>query len=293
MPYRFALIHNPLAGKKKAEAVTAFQDACEKAGVHCQIYATRDDCLPYALATQAIQDGATAVVAAGGDGTVNQVGKACFEAQVPLGILPVGSGNDIARSYGFSLDTDASIARILCKKTRQVDVGFAGEHFFLNIASMGFDADVVARKKELPPWVSPSMGYRLSVILMMLTYKEQVFKIMSSAFSTKQRGLLCAVGIGRYYGGGVEILPDAKVDDGIFSVRFIEKLSIRQRFVLLPALQFGNHLQKFPMVHTFEDKTVRIVPDLPMYLNIDGELVPEMQEVTFTLKQQALTILTD
>ena len=283
MPYQFALIHNPEAGEKKSAIVKQFMKRCKKEGILCTYYETKEDLLPAACAQKAVREGATALICAGGDGTVNQVGEIASQYHIPMGILPVGSGNDTARAYSISLDPERALEQIFTYRTKKVDVGYANEHFFLNIASVGFDADVVAKKSTLPGWIPPSMGYRLSVLLLMLTYKEHTFSISSDAFQRKQKGLLCAVGIGRFYGGGVEILPDAVIDDGSFSVRFIEDISILERFQLLPALQFGNHLTRFEKVHTFATKEVALQTNHPVYLNVDGEIIEGVNEVTFTI----------
>lgn len=292
MRRKYAVIWNPSAGKQQKDRLDIVRNLLTNAGADFIVSETNPGKLPAACAGQALQEGCDALIGCGGDGTLNEIGSVVYKhPHAVLGIVPSGSGNDIARSHQLPLDTRAATERILADQMREVDCGFANEHFFMNIASIGFDAEVVHHKTTLPGFVPPSLGYRLSVLLLMLSYKEMGMRIHLNEEVIERPTLLCAVGIGRYYGGGIEILGNAVVDDGLFDTCMIQKVSIPQRLVLLPALGKGDHLDKFSTVRYDRVEEIHIQTDRPTWLNIDGELIPDVKEARFTLHHKGMRLL--
>ncbi len=290
--HKYAVIWNPQAGQKQKDRLEIVEKGLTDAGADFIVLETDLSNLPAARTREAIARGYHVIVGCGGDGTLNEIGSVVVHYKdAVLGIVPSGSGNDIARSQGLPLDAAAATERILAHKVKEVDCGYANEHFFMNIASIGFDAEVVHRKTTLPPFVPPSLGYRLSVILLMFSYREMHMNIRLNGERIRRPMLLCAVGIGKYYGGGIEILGNAVVDDGYFDVCTIDRVSLLERLTLLPALGSGNHLEKFDTVRSHRVKEVRIETDRPTWLNIDGELIPNTTEATFRILPKGMRIL--
>ena len=126
------------AGKREGEV----REALDRAGIRYDLVLTRRPGHATELARKAVEEGVTVVVAAGGDGTVNEVAQALVNTEVPLGVLPIGSGNDYARVLGIPKDLGAAAQRIAQGNTRRVDVGRTGERFFLNSLGMGIDGQI-------------------------------------------------------------------------------------------------------------------------------------------------------
>lgn len=292
MPPKYGVIFNPNAGKKQRDRIQRLKARLEEAGSSFVILETSRERRASDLTREAIEQGSTVIVGCGGDGTINEIGSVVVQhPQIPLGLIPSGSGNDIARSQGMPLEVDAAIDRILMGKPVATDCGYANSHFFLNIASMGFDAAVVQKKSELPHFIPPHLGYYLSVFLLMFPYKELKMRITIDQEILQEPILLCAIGIGRFYGGGIEILPSAVVDDGLFEICAIQKQTTLERIRLLPTLSSGAHLRKFDSVRSYRAKQVEIETELPTYLNIDGEIIPGVGRAVFTLKEKAIRLL--
>lgn len=291
MKTKYAVIYNPNAGKKQKDRLDTVQRVLTAAGADFIVLETDLNNRPRARTEEAIRAGRTGIIGCGGDGTINEIGSVVYRhPDTVLGIVPTGSGNDIARSQGLPLDAEKAVERILKNVIKETDCGFANDHFFLNIASIGFDAEVVHKKTTLPRWVPPNLGYRLSVLLLMLAYRENRMRIRFNEHEMDRPMLLCAVGVGRYYGGGIEILPNAVVDDGAFEICAIQNLTIPQRFVLLPALGSGKHLGKFDTVRYHAAQKVTIETDRPGFLNIDGELIPGVTKTEFVLVEKGMRI---
>lgn len=178
MKTKYAVIYNPNAGKKQKDRLDTVQRVLTAAGADFIVLETDLNNRPRARTEEAIRAGRTGIIGCGGDGTINEIGSVVYRhPDTVLGIVPTGSGNDIARSQGLPLDAEKAVKRILKNEIKETDCGFANDHFFLNIASIGFDAEVVHKKTTLPRWVPPNLGYRLSVLLLMLAYREDRMRI--------------------------------------------------------------------------------------------------------------------
>ncbi len=292
MASKYGVIFNPNAGKKQQDRLHRLRARLEEAGSPFLIFETKASTGGAEPTKQAIEAGCDVIIGCGGDGTLNEIGSVVAAyPEVPLGILPSGSGNDIARSQGLTLEVDPAIDRILNGMPRFTDCGYANQYFFLNIASVGFDAAVVQKKKELPGFIPPHLGYYLSVFLLMFPYQEHHMRIAIDDQVIQEPILLCAVGIGRFYGGGIEILPSAVTDDGLFEICAIQKQNAIERIRLLPTLASGDHLRKFDAAKSFRSKAVEIEVDIPTYLNVDGEIIKDVGHTKFVLKENALRIL--
>lgn len=288
----FVILYNPLAGKRKGHELQRLTARLTEAGRSFTLEEIGREEKATDTAEKAIREGATQLIAAGGDGTISAIGGVVSRHPgVALGILPFGSGNDIARGQGIPLQADGAIDVLLRGNTRRMDVGEVNGIPFLNIASFGFDAAVVEHKTKLPGWIPPHIGYMLSVVLKMFGYREQRMRITTDEDVRTAETLLIAVGIGRYYGGGIEILPHALDDDGLFDVCAIDRVSLGERIRLLPTMQSGAHLSKFDSVHERKAKRVEVELARPSLLNIDGELIPSVGRGVFTLREKALTVI--
>lgn len=174
---------------------------------------------------EALEAGAGRVIAGGGDGTINAVasalvGKGHKKPKATLGILPLGTANDFARGCGLPTDDLAECLRIACTRPgRPMDVGKVGKRYFINVASAGFGAEITATtplglKKALGGLAYSIMG--MAKALNMSPYEGQVSIPGEEPIVGKM--LFMAVGNNRFAGGGFEVAPAAKVDDGLLDV---------------------------------------------------------------------------
>jgi len=159
----------------------------------------------------------------GGDGMMNLVGNAILGSDSVLGVVPCGTGNDWARTIGVSQVPEEALRTAFEGKVVLSDVGWVpGHRHFFNVAGIGFDAEVSRTIDALPQVIralGSSPSYVISVLTTFLRYKSPDVSLMLDGQGVDVRKmLLLAIGIARYYGSGMMILPDAQIDDGLFDI---------------------------------------------------------------------------
>lgn len=228
--------------------------------------------------------------AVGGDGTINGVARGIFEAKKGiLGIIPYGTGNDTVKGLGWTKDFDEAVYRLLHGSHRKIDCGLADRHFFINIASIGFDADAANRTDRIKQYVRGSFAYKLAVAESLIRYRPLKFR---TDMGEEEKLFLLAVCNGTTYGGGFRIMPVAKMDDGFFDICLIREIPRLKLLSLLPTLVQGTHIQRKEVQHSHEKGfTVTVLEDF--LLNIDGELYfyEGNQTISFEMMEQEITLM--
>jgi YegS/Rv2252/BmrU family lipid kinase len=154
------------------------------------------------------------VVVAGGDGTINSTLTVLLRARKPLGILPLGTANDFARTLGIPTNLDAAAAIIVAGQTKRIDVGVVNGRYFLNAAGIGFSAKL---QQELPDWAKRRFGplaYPIGVIRRWRDHRAFSVLIRGGGAPIRRRVIQVTVANGRFYGGGMTAEQDARIDDG-------------------------------------------------------------------------------
>jgi lipid kinase YegS len=229
------------------------------------------------MATQAAHDGCDAVIAAGGDGTINEVinGLMAHPAPPPLGVVPMGTANDFAAMLGLPMGAPAAaLERIAYAVPRPVDVGLANDRYFINVASAGFGAQVTAS-------TSPDFKDMLGGIAYLLTGLASMVDVEPAEVSLRAPGLtwegpilaLC-VGNGRQAGGGFQVCPEAEVDDGLFDVLIVQDFSLEEApGILHDILRFGLRGPHLPtQITTLRTPWLEVEAEAPgLHVNLDGE----------------------
>ncbi len=242
-----------------------------------------------ALAREAALAGAETVVAVGGDGTVREVaeGLRASGLPTPMGIVPAGTGNDYRRCLAIPDDHLAALDIVLAGHTRAVDVGKVNDTLFVNIASVGFDVAVVegAHSLRLGP-----LSYYASVFRTLLRFRGVEARVTADENAQSLRMLLCAVGVGTHYGGGMKVLPHSVPDDGLFDYCLVDSIPRTKIATLFPKFPSGGHTA-YPFVHMGRCGTLTVERDEPFTVQADGDLLPNVTSARFTLLPAALRVL--
>ena len=215
--------------------------------------------------------GVDAVVAVGGDGTVNEVVNGLDGSDVPLGILPFGTANDFARQVGIPPDDpDHAMDVVLRQPPRAIDTGELNGRRFLNVSSGGVAAETTAEtpdeaKEQLGP-----LAYAITGVRKLADIEPRHARITAPGVDLDTTFLLFAVGNARSTGGGTRITPRASVTDGLLDVCIIEAMPRTDFARLLLRVKKGEHLDG-EEVRYFQVPTVTITADGPMSVNVDGE----------------------
>jgi len=221
-------------------------------------------------AAKAVAFGAKLVVAAGGDGTVGEVANGLIGTSATLGIIPAGTGNDLARHLGIPHDLKRSLAVLKTGQAEAIDVGKAPRGYFLNVAGCGFDAEVAAAINHRMKWLKGTTAYVAAVIATLSQYRPQRIQLSIDGELHEETVMLCAVANAQFYGGGMKIAPLAEVTDGLFDIVLVGDVSRTEFLKTFPVVFSGDHL-KHPKVKHFRGSVVQISSTQPMPMLADGE----------------------
>jgi diacylglycerol kinase (ATP) len=267
-----AIIINPISGgarpavaRARAQLALAVVDAH---GDPAEVFVTEAVGHARELAKAAVKRGARLVLAWGGDGTINEVASALAFDEVPMGIVPAGSGNGLARELGVNLRPERAIADALAAVPKPMDLGEIDGHLFANIAGIGFDAHIAARfatsvRRGLA-------GYAGITARALFSYLPMHYRITSGDEVTDVRAVLVTIANSAQFGNGARIAPGALVDDGWLDLVVVPERSRLRTIGHLPKL-FNDTVHKIPGCTIRKIRRATIESDLPMSIHVDGE----------------------
>ncbi len=287
---RLYFIVNPISGSGRGRRDFARVEAILRArGAAYEAVYTARPRHAIALAEAALAAGERCVVAVGGDGTVNEVASVLANTGVVMGVLPFGTGNDLARVAGFPDDPEAAVDALLAGHIRPMDAGMANDRFFLNVSGFGFDVDVLQNTERYKERYNGMLPYLLGIVSSLSHLKRFTITLSHDGQEESFTSILVTVGNGQYMGGGMHALPTADLYDGLFDVIAIRNLSLPRFLFLLPRFIKGTHMGH-PIVHHFRTAELTVACDTPRILNMDGEL-GSSTPVTFRMLPGAIPML--
>lgn len=220
-----------------------------------------------------VEDDTFRVYSVGGDGTLNEIINGVVGSNSSVAIVPSGTGNDFVRSIYDADMEDNILKRLIEGEEKLVDLGMVNDRYFINIASVGFDAEVVynsAAFKKLP-MIGGKLAYIMGILITLIKNKSRVFNVEIDGKKHDINSLLIAVANGRKYGGGLLIAPDANITDGEFNVCIVKKISRLKILRFFPKVIKGTH-GTVSEVSFHKCKSIKISSNIAFPLNIDGEI---------------------
>lgn len=222
------------------------------------------------MAREAVAKGTQALVAAGGDGLISAVLQAVAQTPVPFGIIPGGTGNDLAREFGIPVDDPAAAADVVVDGyLRATDLGRAGERWFGTVMSTGFDSKVTDRANTMS-WPKGPMRYNLAILAELARLRPVPYRIeLDDDRVVEVEAIMVTAGNAKSYGGGMLITPNAQTDDGLLDITVVGATTRNRLIRLMPTLYKGTHVD-LDGVDTYRARKVRLTaPDTTAYA--DGE----------------------
>ncbi len=229
---------------------------------------------PDAECCAAIRAGAGSVdlvILGGGDGTLNRAAPALVESGLPLAILPLGTANDLARSLDLPLDPLAAARFIPTAAARPVDLGWVNGHYYFNVASVGFSAELAGELTAKSKKTWGVLGYAVAAVRVLRRVRPFTVTIEHDGTVERVTTIQVSVGNGRHYGGGMTVAETAAVDDGKLDFYSLEIDHWWRLIALLPALRRGTH-GRAADVRAFHAQEIRLTTRRPRPVNTDGEL---------------------
>jgi YegS/Rv2252/BmrU family lipid kinase len=238
-------------------------------------------------ALRAVEAGEVPVVISG-DGLIGAVGGAMAGSETPLGIVPGGRGNDLARVLGIPDDPAGAVAVLAAGETRRIDVGEANGKRFLGIVSVGFDSEANRLANETG-FMRGNLVYAYAALRTLLTWKPGRFTVRVDDERVRFTGYSVSVANSRAFGGGMYIAPDAELDDGEFDIVTVGEVG-KLRFVgNLPKVFKGTHVDE-EEVQVFRAPHLELSASRPFPVYADGEHITELP-ASLRILPRALSVL--
>lgn len=279
------VILNPAARSEKAKRWRARVESVARG---CVICATSRAGEAETLARNAAQEGFEKIVAAGGDGTINEVVNGLAGSNAALGLLPIGTMNVFATELGLPAhDLQLCWNIIQGENTRLVDLPSANGKHFVQLAGVGLDAQVV---KETSLTLKRNFGplsYLISAAQIAARQPPRLF--LESENSSIDEGSFVLVGNGRLYGGPFPFFKQAIIDDGLFDVIVFKQLGYLEIIKYLQDVVFSSEI-RVPEIEYFQTRRLRVTSDSEVPVELDGELVGSCP-VEFQVRERTLRVL--
>lgn len=281
------LVNPSSAGGKSLKLLPRIEAALDARRAAFRVEKTRSLEHGAELALAAAELGEVPVVVSG-DGLLGAVGGAMAGSEAPLGLIPAGRGNDLARALGIPTEPEAAVDTILAGHSRVIDIGEANGKRFLGIASIGFDSECNRLANEIH-WLRGNLVYAYSMPRTLIGWRSARFTIAVGEERKRLTGYFVAVANNSVYGGGMWIAPEARIDDGLFDVVAITEVG-KLRFLRgLRDVLKGTHIGK-EEVTTFRAARLELDASRPFPVYADGDHLTDLP-VSLRVLPRCLSIL--
>ena len=284
-----ALLTNPTAGRGRgARHRDAALTRLRESGFVVRNLQGRDADEAADLASACVADGVEALVVCGGDGLVHLGVQAVAGTGTPLGLIPSGTGNDVARYLDLPrADPVAAADRIIASRTRTIDLARSGDRWFVTVLAAGFDA-IVNERANAMTWPHGQMRYNLATLAELRTFRPLPYTLQLDGETVEHEAMLVAVGNGPSFGGGLRITEGALLDDGLLDVVVITRMSKSKLVRSYPRLFTGRIDGVAEYVHRRVRSVTVAAPGIVSYA--DGERFGPLP-LTITCDPGALEVI--
>jgi diacylglycerol kinase (ATP) len=286
---QIALLTNPTSGKGKGRRTAAIAlPRLKEAGFEVRELVGQDAAEALDLARQAVADGVESLVVCGGDGMVHLAVQVVAGTGTNLGIIPGGTGNDVARYFDIPRnDPQAAADIVVGSRVRSVDLARAGATYFVTVMAAGFDSKVNERANAMT-WPRGQMRYNLATLAELRVFQPLPYTLVLDGEEHRLDAMLVAVGNGASFGGGLRITEGAELDDGLLDVVVIRPMSKRKLVASYPRLFTGTIAQIPEYEHHLVKEVTVAAPGVVAYA--DGERIGALP-LTVEVAPGALRVL--
>jgi len=286
---KIVFVMNPISGTASKRGIPDIIDGTiDKTRFDCELLTTAYAGHGYELAAKAREEGADAVVAIGGDGTVNEVGRALINSQTALGIVPCGSGNGLARHLLLPKTVKRTLEVINRYEIHELDYGTINDHPFFCTCGMGFDAHV--SKKFAEAGKRGPITYVENVLREGLKYEPETYEIVDENGVMRYKAFLISCANASQYGNNAYIAPQASMSDGLLDVIIMEPFDVLEA-PQISIEMFGKTLDKSSKIKTFRCKHLHINRRKEGVIHFDGDPVMEKADVDVRVHEKGIRVI--
>jgi diacylglycerol kinase (ATP) len=279
---RALLVINPASRRGRACALD-LELACARAGVDpAAVVTTGDGSLSGAI--RKFAPVCDCVIVAGGDGTLNAAAQGLLDTGLPLGVVPAGTANDLARTLGLPAGVDDCIDVIARGRTQRIDLGLVNGRPYFNVASIGLSATLAKELTYESKQRLGRLGYAVAAVKALMRARPFHATIHADGAAVDVRTLQVAVGNGRFYGGGMTIAEAALIDDGHLDLYSLEFSAAWKLALMLRSFRHGRH-SAWDEVRAIRGQNFVIRTRRPRSINADGEIIGETPAVFGQLRK--------
>lgn len=267
---RYLMIVNPAGGSGRTmTALPEIEAILRRHKLKYEFHFTQEPLHAVDLVKELIDD-FDVVVAIGGDGTINEIINGLPDFDKPFGMIPIGTGNDFARSCCIPHDSiEDAVKILLANDTKRVDLGVVNGRRFINVLGMGFEGQASDAGRKLT-FIKGSFKYLLGIAWTLIVYKRIPMKITGLNQPIDEDIFLVSVGNGWNVGGGLRLSPKAKLDDGLFDVCLVRDITRRRVVMNFTKLADGT-IDSLEEISIIQTNSLKIESPIPIPLHLDGE----------------------
>jgi len=288
MPRKILFIVNPNAGKKISDQIINTIRSTFPQNIYYQVAVWKDKNNFDEITSLLKTEGYTDAVAVGGDGTVNQVAKSILGTNIALGIVPIGSGNGLARSLGLSVNIEEAVAQIAKGRTATIDHGTVNKTPFFCTSGIGFDAHIgnlfaTSVKRGLQSYVKITIAE-------LFRYRAKTYTLSFNNQEIRRKAFLITVANAGQYGNDFYIAPQANMQDGKFHVVVLKPFNpVTVVGIMTQILRRKAHLSS--SIETYVTDRITITRDGKDTIHFDGEPAMEGNSVVFENNPSSLRVI--
>lgn len=288
---KVVFVVNPASGRgivRLDSLVQQISDACDRTKIYPEIVVSKSNRHALFVSQRAVDNKYDAVVAVGGDGTINQVATPLILTNTALGIIPAGSGNGLAHCLGIPFSIEEAMLAINRWNLHKIDAGQINNRYFFNLAGIGFDA-VVARKYTRNE-KHGFFHYLRYIASYYPLYTPRKYILAIDNRTIEREALMICFANSNQFGYNTIIAPNADTSDGLIDVCIVQKIPI---FKVLPLahLLFNRRFDESGYVEIFKVKKVVVVRRSSRYVNLDGEAIRMKKRLAVGVVASGLNIL--
>ncbi len=291
MKKKIVFIMNPISGTSdKKDIPYLIEELLDKEQFDYSIRETEYAGHAYEIAKESKEQGIDIVVAVGGDGTVNEVGRALVHSNTALGIIPTGSGNGLARHLLIPMKIKGAIQVLNDCEITDLDYGIINEHPFFCTCGVGFDAFISEKFAEAGK--RGPITYLENILKEGLKYEPETYEIEAENGTIKKKAFLISCANASQYGNNAYIAPQASMSDGMIDVIIMEPFDALEASQISIEM-FNKTLDKNNKIKTFRSKEIKIYRKAPGVIHYDGDPIDTGKEIVVTVKEKGIKILTN
>ncbi len=284
-PKHILLIANRKSGQSEQHQIQSCIEKLRSRGITVDAHLTdQPAAIPELI--RKCRDRCDLIVLGGGDGTINTAAPALLETGLPFAVLPLGTANDLARTLGIPDDPMDACDVILDGRVHAIDLGRVNGHLFFNVAHIGLGEKVSRQLHDGEKKRWGVLSYVRSLVRVIRSYRPFRAAIICDGRKIRLRAIQITVGNGRFYGGGVPVTAEARIDDQQLDLYSIRPLPLWKLVFLAPLVRFGHHT-KLDYVPAYSGQRIEIRTSRPLRIDTDGEITSSTPAV-FEVLPQAL-----